>query len=377
MPGYGDVNAWKFLEELYAVPGVQDDFDAASLHPYAPDFQHLQGEIERVRKVMNEHGDQATPLWITEIGWGSAPPDRFGINQGLQGQNTMLKKSFGLILSHQKDWNVGRLFWFDWRDPSKSGVVSAASAPAPDCFVTTAPRSPLTTRSRSIQAVPEAPSAPWKSVEMLYAARKMGDTEARASKTGSGGPLAALSGQIGQAGASSEPVPAAAAWSWNYEPEPTAMGPSRPGGPRRCLARGTSGRGGDRASPLSGAALGSPLRPLPRDAKRHPGAAASAGDRPQDDGCRITEEATYASARRRWRPPFRRRPTPRSQSPPPCLACFRSFERQATAFSLGPVARGHPARRGRDHRTDARGARAAHGPAASSGSSTAPPTGSS
>ena len=34
----------------------------------------------------------------------------------------MLKKSFGLILSHQKAWNVGRLFWFDWRDPSKSGV---------------------------------------------------------------------------------------------------------------------------------------------------------------------------------------------------------------------------------------------------------------
>jgi polysaccharide biosynthesis protein PslG len=126
MPGYGDVNAWKFLDGLYSVPGIQDYFDAAALHPYAPDIKHLQGEIERVREVMNKHSDQATPLWITEIGWGSAPPDKFGINQGLQGQNTMLKKSFGLILSHQKQWNVGRLFWFDWRDPSKSGIVKCS-----------------------------------------------------------------------------------------------------------------------------------------------------------------------------------------------------------------------------------------------------------
>ncbi|MGH2925440.1 MAG: glycosyl hydrolase [Solirubrobacterales bacterium] len=126
MPGYGDVNAWKFLDQLYAVPGIQDYFDAAALHPYAPDTKHLKGEIDRVRAVMNAHGDQATPLWITEIGWGSAPPDRFGINQGLQGQNKMLKNSFGLILSHQKEWKIGRLFWFDWRDPSPSGAVKCS-----------------------------------------------------------------------------------------------------------------------------------------------------------------------------------------------------------------------------------------------------------
>ena len=126
MPGYGDVNAWNFLDGLYSVPGIEDDFDAVALHPYAPDIKHLQLEIERVRQVMEKHGDQETPLWITEIGWGSAPPDRFGINQGLKGQNTMLKNSFGLILGHQKEWRVGRLFWFDWRDPSKTGVVKCS-----------------------------------------------------------------------------------------------------------------------------------------------------------------------------------------------------------------------------------------------------------
>ena len=35
MPGYGDVTAWEFLNSLYAVSGVKDDFDVAALHPYA------------------------------------------------------------------------------------------------------------------------------------------------------------------------------------------------------------------------------------------------------------------------------------------------------------------------------------------------------
>ncbi len=59
------------------------------------------------------------PLWITELGWGSAPPDRFGINKGPEGQETMLKRSFKLILSNRRAWNVQRLFWFHWRDPQQ------------------------------------------------------------------------------------------------------------------------------------------------------------------------------------------------------------------------------------------------------------------
>ena len=35
---------------------------------------------------MTNHVDAATPLWLTELAWGSAPPDSFGINKGLAGQ---------------------------------------------------------------------------------------------------------------------------------------------------------------------------------------------------------------------------------------------------------------------------------------------------
>ncbi|MGH2924961.1 MAG: glycosyl hydrolase [Solirubrobacterales bacterium] len=117
MPGYGDINAWDYLSRLYSVGGVKPYFDDAAVHPYGRTVEQSSQEIKKVRTVMSAHDDQDTPLWITEIGWGSAPPDHFGINQGPQGQQKLLGGAFKLILSHRREWNIGRLFWFHWRDP--------------------------------------------------------------------------------------------------------------------------------------------------------------------------------------------------------------------------------------------------------------------
>ncbi len=119
-PGYppsGGPKAWEFLSDLYKVPGVKGSFDAAALHPYASDLYHVQLEIQKVRTVMDNNGEQATPLWITELGWGSAPRDRYGINQGPEGQRQLLTGAYKMILGHRNAWNVQRLYWFLWRDP--------------------------------------------------------------------------------------------------------------------------------------------------------------------------------------------------------------------------------------------------------------------
>jgi hypothetical protein len=126
MPGYGDVNAWDFLDSLYSVPGIKSDFDAVALHPYAPNIEQLGAEIERLRAVMRNHGDDGTPLWLTELGWGSAPPDRFGLNKGISGQEKLLSSSFRLILRHRQAWNVQRVFWFDWRDPTNPEALKCS-----------------------------------------------------------------------------------------------------------------------------------------------------------------------------------------------------------------------------------------------------------
>ncbi len=120
-PGYppkGGPRAWEFLNQLYAAtPKVKNYFDVAALHPYASNLDHVRIEIQKFRAVMNNHGERSKALWITELGWGSDPPDQFGINQGPVGQQQLLSKTYEMVLENRSAWNIQRLFWFLWRDP--------------------------------------------------------------------------------------------------------------------------------------------------------------------------------------------------------------------------------------------------------------------
>lgn len=123
MPGFGDMNAWTFLDSLYSVGGIKNHFDAVALHPYAPDLKQLRLEVKRLRAVLKKRGEEATPLWVTELGWGSDPPDDFGLNKGINGQKRLLAGSFKMLSDHREDWNVQRVYWFDWRDPANPEEV--------------------------------------------------------------------------------------------------------------------------------------------------------------------------------------------------------------------------------------------------------------
>jgi Glycosyl hydrolase catalytic core len=120
-PGYppsGGPRAWEFLNQLYnSTPHVKNYFEVAALHPYAQNVANVRVEIQKFRDVMVSHGDRATPLWITEIGWGSDPPDQFGINQGPVGQQQRLSGTYKMILDNRTAWNLQRVYWFLWRDP--------------------------------------------------------------------------------------------------------------------------------------------------------------------------------------------------------------------------------------------------------------------
>jgi hypothetical protein len=124
LPGFGDVTASELFDALYGVPGFKGSYDAAALHPYAPNVEDLGRQIAQLRATMGEHGDQDTPLWLTELGWGSGAPDRFRLNKGLAGQAQLLNGAFELILNHRRAWNVQRVFWFDWRDPAPASQLA-------------------------------------------------------------------------------------------------------------------------------------------------------------------------------------------------------------------------------------------------------------
>ncbi|HEY7150428.1 MAG TPA: glycosyl hydrolase [Solirubrobacterales bacterium] len=130
MSGRGHPSDKKYLNRFYAAHRIQASFEAVAINPYAPKVSQVGRKIRRIRGVMKRHGDKRTPVWITELGWGSHRPDRFGLNKGTKGQKRMLQKSFRLIRHHRRAWHVKRLIWFDFRDPpaSRGGCSFCTSA---------------------------------------------------------------------------------------------------------------------------------------------------------------------------------------------------------------------------------------------------------
>jgi hypothetical protein len=130
LPGFGGkaggLDAWQYLRKLFQRPGIDSDFDVVALHPYSRTIHQLRIEMQKVRAVMRESGDAAKPLWITEVGWGSAPPDRFGFNKGIHGQKQFLTKAFRLLLHNRAKWRLDRVYWFEWRDPPASTPLACS-----------------------------------------------------------------------------------------------------------------------------------------------------------------------------------------------------------------------------------------------------------
>ena len=90
--------------------------------PLRASVGEMQQDIQKYRSVMASHGDATKPLWLTELAWGSAPPDSFGINKGPAGQAQLLTRAYKLILDHRAAWNIQRLFWYHWRDPQHTAA---------------------------------------------------------------------------------------------------------------------------------------------------------------------------------------------------------------------------------------------------------------
>jgi hypothetical protein len=110
----GAIYPWKFVGRLYGL-GMRSYFDAVGSHPYSSSLSGVRSQVTRLRRAMNRHRDRSTPLWIDEIGWGSARSGSL-INKGPRGQARMLKRSFAYFASHRRRLGIGRVYWYPFRD---------------------------------------------------------------------------------------------------------------------------------------------------------------------------------------------------------------------------------------------------------------------
>jgi hypothetical protein len=110
-----NVSSGDFLHRVYRARGVKRWFDGVALHPYVADAVAMQAQIRNLRRVMRAHSDAATPLYVTELGWGS---DSFQTRweRGPQGQARELDQAFSMLSRNRGKWRIGGVWWFSWAD---------------------------------------------------------------------------------------------------------------------------------------------------------------------------------------------------------------------------------------------------------------------
>jgi polysaccharide biosynthesis protein PslG len=110
----GGVGAIRFLDRFYRVKGVRSLFDGVALHPYAKKASLIRPLGQGLRRVMAQHKDRRTPLYITEVGWSSDPHSILG--QTAKGQAQQLSRTFGMLAHLRKGWKLQRVYWFSLAD---------------------------------------------------------------------------------------------------------------------------------------------------------------------------------------------------------------------------------------------------------------------
>jgi hypothetical protein len=110
-----NISSGSFLNGVYRARRVKRFFDGVALHPYVADADAMRPQIRNLRRVMRVHHDAATPIYVTELGWGS---DSFQTRweRGLLGQARELDQAFSMLANHRRSWRIGGVWWFSWAD---------------------------------------------------------------------------------------------------------------------------------------------------------------------------------------------------------------------------------------------------------------------
>jgi len=113
-----NVPSGAFLDGVYRAGHVKQFFDGVALHPYVADAAAMGPQIRNLRRIMRRHHDAATPLYLTELGWGS---DSYQTRweRGLYGQARELDQAFSMLVDHRYDWRVAGAWWFSWADAGR------------------------------------------------------------------------------------------------------------------------------------------------------------------------------------------------------------------------------------------------------------------
>jgi hypothetical protein len=132
-----NVASGNFLSRLYRAGNVKPYFDGVALHPYVARARAMGTQIANLRRIMRVHHDARTPIYVTELGWGSrSGPTRW--ERGLYGQANQLSQAFSILSTQRRHWRIAGAWWFTWSDEGggcefcrSAGLLTAAREAKP------------------------------------------------------------------------------------------------------------------------------------------------------------------------------------------------------------------------------------------------------
>lgn len=119
---YKRTSSTRFLNELYALPGIMDAFDGIAVHPYSRTVRGTLAQVQQARRIADAHGDDAS-LWVTELGWASAGKRRWGLVKSRDGQARVLTRAIRGLQRNAARWDLRAAYWFTWRDTDAGAAV--------------------------------------------------------------------------------------------------------------------------------------------------------------------------------------------------------------------------------------------------------------
>jgi hypothetical protein len=109
--------SWRYLADIYRVPGAKRLFDIVAVHPYTEQASGVITIMRRARAVMNRFGDSQKPMLATEVTWPSSlhkAPPQFGVSTTEQQQAQRLGQLLPLLAADRAKLGLIGFYWYTW-----------------------------------------------------------------------------------------------------------------------------------------------------------------------------------------------------------------------------------------------------------------------
>lgn len=106
----------KYLKRLFGARGVKRAVDIVAYHPFAESVNGIRRQLKAARRTLKRRRARTTPIWATEIGWGSKGKKHQPLIKRPGAQNRALRDLMEMAIAQRRRLGLERLLWFQWRD---------------------------------------------------------------------------------------------------------------------------------------------------------------------------------------------------------------------------------------------------------------------